>query len=82
MSDDNNVIQFSLDGVEQKEDKAIEIASRCIRFLNEKSGQNFLARNPKGVPTASANIIIDRLNEGYTEQQDRDWETSAWCPAL
>ncbi len=69
MPEESKIMQLSLVGVEPKEDKLIRMAERCLELLNEKSGQKFNAKNPKGIPTAAASIIIDRLNEGYTEQQ-------------
>jgi uncharacterized phage protein (TIGR02220 family) len=46
----------------------IDQATTVLQFLNGKTGKKFLARNPRGNPTANADVIIHRLKEGYTVQ--------------
>lgn len=47
----------------------IKEATEIIIFLNNKTGKNFQAKNPKGKPTANAQKVMDRLKDGYTIQQ-------------
>ena len=44
----------------------IELASEVLEFLNGKCGRKYPARNPRGQPTANADVVIHRLKEGYT----------------
>ena len=46
-------------------------AAAIIEFLNVKAGKRFLARNPRGIPTSNAEVIIHRLKEGYTDEDCR-----------
>ena len=60
------------DVVKIKDDEAkptaIECAVTVLAFLNQKTGKKFLARNPKGSPTANAEFVMHRMKEGYTVQ--------------
>ena len=49
----------------------IEQAEMLITFLNDKTGRKFPARNPKGAPTANADVVMARLREGYSDQDCR-----------
>jgi uncharacterized phage protein (TIGR02220 family) len=46
----------------------IELATTVIDFLNNKTGKKYLSRNPRGNPTANAEVVMHRLKEGYTLQ--------------
>lgn len=56
-----------------KKHNANAVASASIQevidFLNGKTGKAFQLKNPKGKYTANANIIRDRLKDGYSIQQ-------------
>jgi uncharacterized phage protein (TIGR02220 family) len=65
----NNV--FRLEQPEEKTRPLIEAAEQIITFLNAKAGKRFPARNPKGAPTANAEMVMLRLREGYTESDCR-----------
>ena len=56
---------------EGKEPSLIARAENLIAFLNEKTGRRFPARNPRGTPTANADVVMARLREGYTDQDCR-----------
>lgn len=47
---------------------AIEFATEVINFLNKRTGKKYLARNPRGNPTANSEFVMHRLKEGYTAQ--------------
>jgi len=49
----------------------IDQASEVLDFLNEKTGRKFQARTPAGKPTATADLVMSRLRDGYTVQQCR-----------
>ena len=51
---------------EEKPATAIDQASEVLTFLNSKTGRKFPARNPKGAPTANAEVVMARFREGYT----------------
>lgn len=44
----------------------IDEAAEVIEFLNAKVGRKYPARNPRGEPTANAQVVMMRLREGYT----------------
>lgn len=44
----------------------IEMASEILDFLNARVGRKYPARNPRGVPTVNAEVVIARLKEGYS----------------
>lgn len=46
-------------------------AEDVLSYLNQSAQKAFLFRNPKGVVTASARLIIDRLKEGYSRVELR-----------
>lgn len=60
---------------------AIEQAETVIGFLNAKTGKKFAARNPRGIATSNAEVVMHRFKEGYTVQdcksvialKCRDW---------
>ena len=66
---------------QEKPRSLIERAEEIIGFLNGKAGKRFPARNPKGLPTANAEVVMHRLKEGYTDddckaviaRKVRDW---------
>lgn len=66
---------------EEKKESYIDQAIRVIEFLNTKSGRRYPARNPRGNPTANAEVVMHRLKEGYTledcksviAKKCRDW---------
>jgi uncharacterized phage protein (TIGR02220 family) len=62
-----NVIEFR----DEKSPSLITRAENLIAFLNEKTGRRFPARNPRGAPTANADVVMARLREGYTDQDCR-----------
>lgn len=43
-------------------------ASEVMEFLNLKTHKFFRARNPMGIATANADVIMHRLKEGYSVQ--------------
>lgn len=43
-------------------------ATEVIEFLNKRTGKRFLSKNPVGVASANADIVMHRLKEGYTVQ--------------
>jgi uncharacterized phage protein (TIGR02220 family) len=45
---------------------AMEQAVIVIDFLNAKTGRHYPTKNPRGNPTANAEIVMHRLKEGYT----------------
>jgi len=57
--------KLSVIGGTEKEPTKIEQAEEIIEFLNKKAGKSYPTRNPKGRPTANADMVICRLNEGY-----------------
>lgn len=59
-----NVVQIK----EEEKKTLIERAESLIAFLNEKTGRKFPARNPRGAPTANADVVMGRLREGYADQ--------------
>jgi uncharacterized phage protein (TIGR02220 family) len=58
-----NVLQ-----IVEKPRSQIEQATEVIQFLNLKTAKKFSARNPRGNPTANADVVMHRLKEGYTVQ--------------
>lgn len=44
----------------------IEQAIEVIGLLNEKVGRRYPVKNPRGEPTANAQVVMMRLKEGYT----------------
>jgi uncharacterized phage protein (TIGR02220 family) len=54
-----------------KKKPVFEVAEGIIQFLNAKCGRHYPARNPKGAPTANAEVLMHRLKEGYTEEDCR-----------
>lgn len=44
----------------------IEQATEVIGLLNEKVGRRYPVKNPRGEPTANAQVVMMRLKEGYT----------------
>ena len=65
----------------EKKQTLIEQADEVIAFLNTKTGRKYPVRNPKGAPTANADVVMHRINEGYSVQdcksviakKCRDW---------
>lgn len=55
-----------LEMVQEKPASQIEQATEVLMFLNGKTGRKFPARNPKGAPTANADVVMARFREGYT----------------
>lgn len=43
-------------------------ATEVMEFLNLKTGKYFRSKNPVGIPTSNADVIMHRLKEGYTVQ--------------
>ena len=66
---------------EAKEPTYIDRAIEIINFLNHKTGRRYPARNPRGIPTANAEVVLHRLREGYSvddcksviAKKCRDW---------
>ena len=66
---------------QEKPQTAIEQAEIVISFLNTKTGRKYPARNPRGNPTANAEVVMHRLKEGYSledcksviAKQCREW---------
>jgi uncharacterized phage protein (TIGR02220 family) len=44
----------------------IERAAEVLALLNMKTGKKYAAKNPRGSPTANAEVVMHRLKEGYT----------------
>lgn len=44
----------------------IDQAADVIAFLNSKTGRRYPAKNPRGAPTANADVVMHRLKEGYS----------------
>jgi uncharacterized phage protein (TIGR02220 family) len=44
----------------------IEQAAEVLTLLNAKTGRKYAAKNPRGAPTANAEVVMARLKEGYT----------------
>lgn len=67
--------------VKEKVESLLDQAIAVIDFLNAKTGRKYPGRNPKGNPTANAEVVIHRLKEGYTVEdcksvvakKCRDW---------
>jgi len=51
---------------EENKKTYLEMATEIIAFLNEKVGRRYPALNPRGAPTANAQVVMMRLKEGYT----------------
>ena len=51
---------------EQPKKSFIEQAAEVITFLNNKTGRHYPAKNPRGAPTANADVVMHRLREGYS----------------
>lgn len=47
-------------------------AQAVLTYLNRAAGRNFQARNPAGALTPNAEVILHRLEEGYTLAQLRE----------
>lgn len=47
----------------------MEQAERVIQWCATKARKNWQARSPNGKPTATADLVVARLKEGYTERQ-------------
>lgn len=47
----------------------MEQAEKVIQWCAQKARKNWQARSPNGKPTATADLVVARLKEGYTERQ-------------
>lgn len=52
--------------VDDAKPKLIDQALEIIGMLNEKVGRRYPVKNPRGEPTANAQVVMMRLKEGYT----------------
>ncbi len=53
-------------------------AEAIVGFLNERTGKNFQARNPKGDPTSTLKLIHHLLKKQYTPVQIRQVIANRW----
>jgi len=44
-------------------------AEKVLQYLNDTTARNFQMRNPNGKLTSNAELVINRLREGYTQLQ-------------
>jgi len=49
----------------------IEQAEAVLAFLNQKTGRKYAARTPNGAATANADLIYQRLKDGYSVEDLR-----------